>query len=495
MPRLGRPMASPFAGGSNHPPDGLITRQNSRKSPKNHLTGRGFEILARMPNHPKTNPSAPLSDSLFTRFFAPLDAAIRGASGGRNCPVLGDRPWLIAGILRAIEPVASGRDFLQRFPFLFPESPRDAEISRGHYFESLKSERRLRHVAHTAQRLADAMADPAHDPLASLPGLEDFDVYAGDGHWHEHATHDPRKPRAVRDESGAATGATAESHFAVGHLYGLNLRTSALVHLTAGDEVARRKEHDMRALKRLEIETLRQGARKGRKVLWIWDKAGIDFRQWHRWKQGSGIYFLSRLKENMKLPEEAAEQPWDREDPINAGVERDALAGSACGTMLRWVRYRDPISGRVFDFVTNVFDVPPGVIAQFYRMRWDIEKVFDDVKNKQSEKKAWATSAVAKSMQAQLICLAHNLMRLCERWLEAEAGIVNVPERRRRDKRVAELGAALAKQGLRLPDPWLRTLRFTQIAVKLMRWLRVYLFQKTCLEAALAALRHAYASL
>jgi hypothetical protein len=338
------------------------------------------------------------------------------------------------------------------------------------------------------------MADPAHDPIASLPGLKDFDVYAGDGHWHEHATHDPRKPRSVRDSSGGTTG-TTESHYAVGHLYGLNLRTGALIHLTAGDEVARRKEHDMRALKRLAIDSLRQGARKGRKVLWVWDKACIDFRQWYRWKQGAGIYFLSRLKENMILPEEAAEQPWDQTDPINAGVERDALGGSACGMMLRWVRYRDPISGRVFDFVTNLLDVPPGVIAQLYRMRWDIEKVFDDVKNKQSEKKAWATSAVAKTMQAQLICLAHNLMRLCERWLAAETGIVNEAEIKRRDKRVADLGNVLAKRGQSLPIPWLLTLRFTQIAVKLMRWLRVYLFEKTCLSTALAALRRAYASL
>ena len=448
-----------------------------------------------MPNHTNTPPAVSLPDSLFSRFFAPLDAAILQASDPRNCPVLDDRTWIIAGILRAIEPVVSGRDFLQRFGFLFPGSSSDAEISRSHYFESLKSERRLLHLADTSRILAASMSDPAHDPLLSFPGLEDFDVFAGDGHWHEHAAHDPRKPRAVRDESGSATGATTESHFAVGHLYGLNLRTAALVHLTAGDEVARRKEHDMRALKRLDIDTLRQGARKGRKVLWIWDKAGIDFRQWHRWKQGSAIYFLSRMKENMTLTEEAAEQNWDRSDPVNEGVERDALCGSACGTMLRWVRYRDPISGETYDFVTNVLNVPPGVIAQLYRMRWDIEKVFDDVKNKQSEKKAWATSTVAKTAQAQFICLAHNLMRLCERWLESEEGIVNVPEQKRRSKRVEQWEKGLAEKGLRLPEPWLLTLRFTQIAVKLMRWLRVYLYKKTCLGAALDALRRAYASL
>lgn len=142
-------------------------------------TDRRSEILARTPDLPKATPAATLPDSLFARFFAPLDA----------------------GILRTIEPVAGGRDFLQRFDFLFPDSPGDAEISRSHYFESLKSERRLHHVTQIAQRLASAMADPAHDPLASLPDLEDFDAHAGDGRWHEHATHDPRKPRSVREEA------------------------------------------------------------------------------------------------------------------------------------------------------------------------------------------------------------------------------------------------------------------------------------------------------
>ena len=50
----------------------------------------------------------------------------------------------------------------------------------------------------------------------------------------------------------------------------------------------------MHVLKRLNNRTLRQGAAKGRKVLYVWDRAGIDFRQWRRWKQASGIYFLSR---------------------------------------------------------------------------------------------------------------------------------------------------------------------------------------------------------
>jgi hypothetical protein len=58
----------------------------------------------------------------------------------------------------------------------------------------------------------------------------------------------------------------------------------------------RKRERNTRALKRLDIETLRQSAPKGRKVVYVWDKAGIDFLQWFKWKHAGGIYFVSRDK-------------------------------------------------------------------------------------------------------------------------------------------------------------------------------------------------------
>jgi hypothetical protein len=89
--------------------------------------------------------------------------------------------------------------------------------------------------------------------------------------------------------------------YPVGHLYCLNLRTQGLSHLCLLDQITRKKEHDLRALKALSADILRQGAAKGRKVLLVWDRAAIDFQQWHRWKHQNGIYFLSREKENMRL--------------------------------------------------------------------------------------------------------------------------------------------------------------------------------------------------
>ena len=113
--------------------------------------------------------------------------------------------------------------------------------------------------------------------------MSKFDRYAGDGHWHGAAAHDP-----IRDRHKCPTG----------HFFALNLRTHTLSHLAGADQEARKQEHDMRALKRQTLDQLRQGARKGRKVLYAWDSACSDYEQWDYWKKRGGIYFITRIKEN-----------------------------------------------------------------------------------------------------------------------------------------------------------------------------------------------------
>lgn len=61
------------------------------------------------------------------------------------------------------------------------------------------------------------------------------------------------------------------------------------------------------------------------------------------------------------------------------------LVGTATsGLMVRRITFHDVVAERQFEFLTNVLEsaVPPGVLAQLYRMRWGIEKSFDEVKNK-----------------------------------------------------------------------------------------------------------------
>ena len=215
---------------------------------------------------------------VFKQFFAPI-FNIGKLDSSRKCPVLADQDWLISGIFRALKSVASGRDFLQQLSAYLSD-----ELKRSHYFATLTSKRRLGFVTDSAEHVLDTMQTEMPDFLAEIEELDGFQVWAGDGHWHEHATHDAAKPRKSGNDC-------IDAKYAIGHIYGINLRTRGLVHLAHCDEDTRRKEHEMHALKRLDSQTLRQRALKGQKVLWVWDRAGIDFDQWHRWKTVQGSLF------------------------------------------------------------------------------------------------------------------------------------------------------------------------------------------------------------
>jgi hypothetical protein len=265
-------------------------------------------------------------------------------------------------------------------------------------------------------------------------------------------------------------------------------------HLTVSDQVERKKEHDMRALKRQDIQSLRQGAGKGRKVLYVWDRAGIDFRQWYQWKE-RGIYLLSREKENMTL-ETLGIHEFDITDPINRGVIADEIVGtSSAGVTLRRVTYKDPETQTIYVYLTNLpTRVPPGIVVLLYKSRWDVEKVFDEFKNKLGEVKSWASSANAKTCQACLLCLTHNLMTLMEEKIFRQSGIRNEAEIKRKTKTLAkrdEKSKSNGGGGLTVLQKCIQ--RLTQRTVKFIRWLKNHLDSKHSWGRALARLAKVYA--
>ena len=240
---------------------------------------------------------SPTSGSVAATFLAPVRKLLSDCVHTRVCPALPDEDWVHLGLQRVLHELPSGRAFLQQHAFAFAHCP-----PLSNYFESLKSSRRLCLAAELNQRLCQRVVDTVSDPLSAYADLADFDLYAGDGHWHGAAAHDAPIDGAKR---------------AVGHFYALDLRRHTLRHLALG---IGKKEHDMHVLKRLDIDIFRQHAPKGRKVLYVWDKACIDFHAWHRWKQAHGLYFVSLEKENMKLGVTGT-PAWDRADPVNAGIQ------------------------------------------------------------------------------------------------------------------------------------------------------------------------------
>ena len=411
------------------------------------------------------------SNTVDQLFFQPLNGLAAQSPHARFCPDLSDELGILLGTHRVLEATESGRAFLQEHGLRFDKAP-----NYSNYFAAFKSTRRRDVIRDVCEGVIAGAEGMLEDRLADIPELDRYECFAADGHWHKGAVHDSRHKG---------------KKMAVGHFYSLNLRTHTLWHLAAGEGL---HEHDMSALKRVKPRGLRQRVQQGRRVIIVYDKAGIDFGYWKRCRQECAVYFLSRVKEDM-VYDWIDSLEWNRSDPRNHGVTDDRRVKNSEGHTLRIVCYTDPRTGESYEFLTNEMDLPPGVIVELYRRRWEAEKVFDQIKNKLQEKKAWATSLVAKESQALLVAITHNLLMLYERRLEQNHGVINEAEDRRRAKRTQEAQEQCQAKGKPLSELVVRAQRATQRSVKFVRWIRQSIRDQVAEATAVLRLKQLYATL
>lgn len=413
---------------------------------------------------------SPTVNTVPSVFFEPLRDALSLSEHVRNCPRFSDWEHLRVGVGRCLERVQSGRDWLQQLRHQF-----SMKLGVSCFFESLGSARRLELVQEVNTRVArrcDAEAGINDDLFCSHSELENFGIYAADGHYHACSAHEE---------------AIDGKRYAVGHFFVTNLRTQSIRHL----DVARpenKRENDITALKRLDPDILRMGEPRGRKVIIAYDPAVVDFVQWYNWKQAKGIYIVTREKKNMALFC-CAKPEFDRNDPRNNGVVSDEWVGHSKGRMIRRVTYIDPVNGKEYRFITNQMTLPPGLIAFIYKRRWDIEKIFDQMKNKLLEKKAWAKSPTAKCQQAAFMCLVHNLMLILERTIDEKEAIADEKVRAKMDARLSADTEKAEAAGRAMNPLLLGVRRSTQRSLQFIRWLRWALTHATPWRPAINELR------
>ena len=403
-------------------------------------------------------------------FYNPMLRALETAKEKRECPEFTDEHFLKAGVGRCLNNVCSGRDWIQKAMAIFK-----LPVTVDRFFTSLKSLRRLGllgNVADCVRSESDKTATSSDDPFADHAELDGFAIYAADGHFHGSSAHEE---------------AIDGKRQVVGHILSMNLRTQSMIHL----DVARpkiKREHEITALKRLEANALRMGEPTGRKVILAYDPAIYDFNQWQKWKQSKGIYIITRIKENTQLLI-CGDWEFDREDPRNAGIMSDQVGGTNSGHMLRKIVYVEPATGTKFVFLTNEMTLPPGLIAFIYKKRWDIEKVFDQFKNKLMEDKAWAKSLNGKCAQAQFMTLTHNLTLLLEWKIESEEGIFDTKIEKKRQKRIEEERQKIQKAGRKENPLVTQSYKAVQRSFQFLRWLRDSLLIDTSWRPAMEALR------
>jgi len=403
----------------------------------------------------------------------PALEALENSQYKRDCPSYPDSQHLLVGVGRVIQNTRSGRAWLVRCRLVH-----GILVRVRNFFKTLESKRRTRMVADVSGKVRSEVdsryCGGLHDPLEKHSELNGFAVYATDGHSHCAASHEDPIGGKIR---------------AINHIYSLNLRSHSMGHVALTEPAhGKKKEHEIRTLKRIGAEKLRMGEKTGTKVIHAYDPAIIDFAQWYRWKQGYGIYIVTLEKSNSAL-EKTRDTPFDILDPRNTGILSDERVCSSKGYKLRRIRYRNPENGKVYTFITTEFTLPPGLIAFIYKLRWDVEKTFDQVKNLFGEKKAWATSAESKIQQAGFIALAHNLVLMLEREIEEREGIRDAKVLERKEKRLKKAAEASAQAG-RVFNPLVSGVhRVTKRSAQFIDWLQVCLEHRTCWRAAIEQLR------
>ncbi len=410
-----------------------------------------------------------LNTDLSNIFFKPVFDVYPDSIRPYHCTSISDINYCQLGTLRCISSAKSGHEFLQHHA-----DHNIADISADHLFNALKSGRRLENLTSINSLLAAELARKTVDPLVQFPELDQWDVTLVDGHYHKSACFDP-------------------GSVATGHFFCLNLRNQHLrcLDLVRPDD-GKKRVHDTTVIRRSTAEALRNGAPKGRRVMLVWDKACIDYHLWHDLKHTSGTYFITMEKDNSAAVD-CSDNLVDHSDPRNEGVIYDHLVNTLAGVRLRRVTYKNPADGTTYTYLTNEFTLPAGLLVLFYKHRWDLEKVFDELKSKMEERKSWASSATAKQAHAVFECLAHNLLLLFEERMIQDEGLIDELEQEKdlgRKRTGSPARQALEKVGNMVNTAILRATQRTQ---RFIRWVRTRIYLQVPWSESVARLARLWA--
>jgi hypothetical protein len=176
--------------------------------------------------------------------------------------------------------------------------------------------------------------------------------------------------------------------------------------------------HDVNLLDELLLET---GA------FYLLDRGYVDFARLYIFTQACA-FFITRTKKNLQFYRRAS-RPVDR----STGVRCDQtilLTGIRTAQRypdpLRRVGYFDAEKDSRLTFLTNNFLLPPLIIAQLYRARWQVELFFRWIKQHLHVKAFYGTSENAVKTQVGVALSAYVLVAIAKKQLGLDLSLYKI---------------------------------------------------------------------
>jgi hypothetical protein len=144
------------------------------------------------------------------------------------------------------------------------------------------------------------------------------------------------------------------------------------------------------------------------------DKGYVDYTEYERFTN-EGVFYVTRLKEKSKY---AVGKEFDIPDEADSGVLKDEEITLWYGKdgkekhRSRRIAYWDAKNNRLFEFITNNFDIDAEKVALIYKKRWQIELLFKQLKQNFPLKYFLGDNQNAIEIQIWVAMLANLLIML-----------------------------------------------------------------------------------
>ncbi len=158
------------------------------------------------------------------------------------------------------------------------------------------------------------------------------------------------------------------------------------------------------------------------------DKGYVDYAQYEVFTSKE-IWYVTRLKENSLY---VARKEFDIPDDADTGVLKDEEIELSYGEnkklkhKARRVAYWDSVNQRVFEFITNNFELTAEEVALIYKKRWQIELLFKQLKQNFPLKYFLGDNENAIIIQIWAVMLANLLLTIFKSKIKKAWGFSNM---------------------------------------------------------------------